>query len=278
VSHELHIAGHEVRAVSIGGVETCIELPSMGLCFDIGRCPPTAVRQRTVLVTHAHGDHLGGLVHHISLRSLWGMSPSRIVVPRAILEPVEELLALWRRLCHGTLPCTVIPADPHVPVELSRSLSAVPLKASHRVPTLAYVLVQTREKLLDELVGLPGPEIGRMRAAGEPITRLVTIPEVAFSADTRPALLDREPLMRAARLLIVECTFVGDEQGDDATTARADRTGHIQLSDLEARAEALENEAILLTHFSERYDPKWIRARLDALPAGLRERVTPLLS
>ncbi|MFT5080828.1 MAG: hypothetical protein ACI84E_001486, partial [Planctomycetota bacterium] len=45
------------------------------------------------------------------------------------------------------------------------------------------------------------------------------------------------------------------------------------------RADLFENEAILMTHFSPRYNRARILEVLDErLPPGLRERVTPLLT
>ena len=71
----LKILGNDLEAVSIGGLETCIELPAWGLCFDIGRCPPSAVRRERVFITHAHMDHAGGLAYHAAMRDLLGMKP-----------------------------------------------------------------------------------------------------------------------------------------------------------------------------------------------------------
>ena len=80
--------------------------------------------------------------------------------------------------------------------------------------------------------------------------------------------------MREARLLILECTFVGDR----VPVALARAKGHVHLDELVARAHLLANEALLLTHFSARYADAEVVAALDAaLPADLRARTTPLL-
>ena len=48
--------------------ETCIIMPQLKLIFDTGRCPRRAPYQRTVLLSHAHMDHVGGLHFHVSTR------------------------------------------------------------------------------------------------------------------------------------------------------------------------------------------------------------------
>jgi ribonuclease Z len=127
-------------------------------------------------------------------------------------------------------------------------------------------------------VGLPGPEIANRRAAGEQVTVPFTSTEVAFTADTRAALLDREPRLLEARLLVCECTFVDDPRGevDPDLGARADRTGHLRLNDLVLRNDRFRNEAILLTHFSTRYGLGQVRNAVDALPEPLRSKVAAL--
>jgi len=50
--------------------ETCIVVPRAKVAFDIGRCPQRAVFQQTVLISHGHLDHVGGLPFHVASRSV----------------------------------------------------------------------------------------------------------------------------------------------------------------------------------------------------------------
>ena len=53
--------------------------------------------------------------------------------------------------------------------------------------------------------------------------------------------------------------------------------GHIHLDEVVARADQLQNEAILFTHLSARYSADEAERALDErLPPSLRERVTLL--
>lgn len=52
------LEGLVVEGFSIGGMETCIVLPSFNSVFDIGRCPSRAINQDYLFITHAHLDHI----------------------------------------------------------------------------------------------------------------------------------------------------------------------------------------------------------------------------
>src|SRR5689334_20949508 len=103
----VRVGGLDVDAVSLGGIETCIALPSWRTCFDIGRCPPAAVPLRRVCFTHGHVDHVGGVLHHAALRDLQGMPPPEYLVSEACLDAFRALLDAGRRLSHGALPATI---------------------------------------------------------------------------------------------------------------------------------------------------------------------------
>ena len=88
-------------------------------------------------------------------------------------------------------------------------------------------------------------------------------------------VVEREEVVRKAKVLVMECTFI-DER---VPVKKAREKGHIHLDEIVERAELFENEAILLTHFSARFNAAEIEAALDKkLPAGLREKVTALTS
>ena len=127
---------------------------------------------------------------------------------------------------------------------------------------------------IKRVVGLPGDEIARRRRSGEEVTDQVEAPIVAFTGDTTIDVVDREAVVREARLLIMEVTVIDDR----VSVERARKTGHVHLFEIAERAELFQNQAILFTHFSARYGAREIVAALDRhLPPGLRERVTPLL-
>ena len=71
--------GLEVSGVSVGGVASCIDLPALKVCVDVGVILDRTVARDVVLITHAHADHLGSLVQHVAQRGLRGMPPATYV-------------------------------------------------------------------------------------------------------------------------------------------------------------------------------------------------------
>lgn len=269
----LELAGIRVQATSMGGVETCIRLPDLGLCFDMGSCPRDAVRLKTVLFTHAHVDHMAGVVHHCATRDMQGMAPPLYVMPPRLCAPFRAMLDAWADLDGSPLPCRIQPLAPGEELELKKGIFARPFATPHRVLSQGYVLVDRRQKLRPELQGLPGEALRARKAAGLPLTVERDAPLFAFTGDSRIEGLVHNPLALKAELLVMEVTFLDERVSVEATRDK----GHIHLDEVIERAEMFENRAILFTHLSTRYGPReaWqIVAR--RLPPSLRDRVTLL--
>ncbi len=273
MSAELTLAGIDVRAVSVAGLETCIELPGFKVCFDIGRGPRAAVRNHTVLFTHAHIDHMGGIAHHVATRSLMSMEPPTYVMPPHVVDAVENLLNAFRVLDGSEMPAKLVGLKPGEMLKIGKRRVVRPLKSFHPVPSQGYAIMEVRNRLRDDLQGAESKIIAAARARGEEITESTEHPVVVFSGDTTIEFIEHNPLAQNADLLIMEVTFVDDRV--DVASAR--KNGHIHLDEVVERADLFNNKAILFTHLSARYRQEEALAALDAkLPASLRERVTLL--
>jgi ribonuclease Z len=147
----LNLAGIAVDALSIGGLETCIQLPGLDLAFDMGTCPPSAVHRSTVCFTHAHIDHMGGVAHHCATRALTRLDPPTYLVPAENVEAFHDLLAVWRRLDRSELDCRSCRWRPRKSTWCRPGLVAIPFRSPHRVPCIGYALWEERNKLKPEL-------------------------------------------------------------------------------------------------------------------------------
>ena len=264
------LAGLKIRAVSVGGFETCIEVPSWKLCFDIGRCPPTAVACSRVLFSHAHVDHMAGVIHHCAQRSLTGRPPPEYWVPEESHEAFLAMMDAWRTLAHSELACTVRAVKPGDRIPLTKDREVHVFRAIHRIPCVGYALVERRKKLKPEYAALPGPEIAAARARGEEITDVKESIAAAFCGDTTIDVIDREELVRKARLLVLEVTFLDEGVSPD----KARKNGHVHLDDLVERVDVLDNEVILCTHASRRHQGQVAQLLSERLPS----RFVPLLA
>ncbi|MGB0637816.1 MAG: MBL fold metallo-hydrolase [Myxococcota bacterium] len=270
---ELTLADIRVRATSVAGLETCIELPDFKLAFDIGRGPKSAASMKTVLFTHAHIDHMGGIAHHVATRSMLGMTPPTYVVPSKLVGRVETLLDAFRALDDSELAVTIQGADPGDRIDIGKRRIVRPLTAFHPVACQGYAVMGLRNQLRADLQGKDSSAVREARGRGEEVTSEVEYPLVVFSGDTKIEFIEHNEVARKADLLIMEVTFVDDRVSVEAARSN----GHVHLDEVIERADLFENKAILFTHLSARYRQSEALEILDRrLPESLKSRVTLL--
>jgi ribonuclease Z len=273
MTQTLTLAGIDVRAVSVAGLETCIELPGFKVAFDIGRGPRSAVRNPVVLFTHAHIDHMGGIAHHVATRSMMKMEPPTYVMPKSVVGAVDNLLDAFRALDGSELPVQLVGLGPGEAISVGKRRVARPLVSFHPVPSQGYAILELRKQLRPELAAGGKAAIAEARTRGEEVSSTWEHPLVAFSGDTRIEFIEHNELARKADLLIMEVTFVDDRVSVESARAN----GHIHIDEVVERAELFENKAILFTHLSARYRQDEAQAAIDQkLPPTLRDRVTLL--
>ena len=265
----VRLAGIEIRGVSEGGIQTCLDLPEVKLCFDLGRVHEWAVPRELVLFTHAHMDHMGGIAAHAALRHLRRLPPPRYVVPPENAQDVEALLEAWRRLDRSRMECQVIGLGPGEEIALPNRWIARPFRSPHRVITQGYALWSKKHKLKPQFAHASPHEIRRLKTQGVELTAVVETPEFAFTGDTLVEVVEAQEVVRRARVLAIEVTFL-DER---VSVTECREKGHTHLEEVIERADLFENEAILLVHFSTRYTERQILGLLEQrLPDKLKSK------
>jgi ribonuclease Z len=94
-----------------------------------------------------------------------------------------------------------------------------------------------------------------MKDRGEDIFEDRDLPVFAFSGDTTIEFLQDNEAARNASVLFIECTYIDDKR----PVSRAREWGHIHLDEVIAHKHLFHNERIVLTHFSKRYNRRYIQ-------------------
>ena len=178
---------------STAGIETAIEVPSLALVLDLGRCSRTAINQPLVLVSHGHLDHIGAIVQHAARRAMMKMGESVYVVPASIAADVERMFAAAEALDGGRIPRRVVPLGHGEELELGKKRRVRAFETFHRVPSQGYTIWERRHRLRAEFRELDGPRLGELRRSGQELDAPYEVPVLCFSGDTRVEVLERTP-------------------------------------------------------------------------------------
>ncbi|MDH5752853.1 MAG: MBL fold metallo-hydrolase [Deltaproteobacteria bacterium] len=267
-----------INAFSIAALSTYAYVPEMNVAFDMGDCLMDAVPIQRVFISHGHGDHTRCLLRHVSLRRLLGMDPAEYYIPRETLEGFRAISAAWQKMEYHKgrkehKEPNFIPLDAGNEVTLNRQLVAQAFGVTHTMPSLGYTLFELRKKLKPEYHGTESLELARLRREGVEFEDEFRVPRLTFIGDSTIETLYRERHIGQSHILFLELTFLME---DERELAR--RRGHTHLDDLleflQQCPDALQNEHIILKHFSMRYTRRQIFSILKArLPADFLARV-----
>lgn len=262
--------GLTIEGYSRAAVQTYWRIPELKLGFDLGAQPWDFMGTDVWFVTHGHLDHIAALPVYVARRRMMKMAPPTIYLPEITIEPVQQLLRAISRLDRGRLPCELIAVAPGEEIVLSREHVVTVAETKHTVPSLGYIVWQRRKKLKAEYQELSGDEIRDLRLSGTEIAEEQRVPLLAYLGDSSPPGLDQNPDMYNAQILIAEMTFVAPEHRKD----KIHKNGHMHLDDFVDRAERFQNEVVIASHFSTRYNAKQVERMVEKrLPGKLDGRL-----
>ena len=269
----LFLPPYRVQGISIAGEETAIQVPELDICFDIGRCPRTALTSRYVALSHGHMDHSGGMVYYFSQRYFQGMDVGNVICHRDLEKPIHTIMRAWVDLESQRTPYKVIALAPDEELEIKNNIHLRAFATVHTVPSLGFVAIERRSKLRPELADLPQERLIELKSRGEQITQVIEVPLVCYTGDTSMGPHFDRPDVLSARILIVECTFL-----EPGHRSRAAVGKHLHLEDVLDLLDRVQAEAVVLTHLSRRTHIAAARDQLnEAVPSKHRDRVFLLM-
>lgn len=271
----LKVGPYSLRGTSLGGIHTAIQVEELGLLFDVGYFSRGFLSADTIFISHGHADHLGALGTLLGARGLYGKLPPKIFFPAAIEGPFFETIHAFQKLQRYDLSIDAVPMEPGDEIQLQGDLWVRAFRTFHSIPSLGFELFRRVQKLKAEYQGLQGHEIRQLREErGAALFEEVDRSEIAYATDTLARVLDHEPRILKSRVLILECTFLDARK----PPSEAHKGGHIHIEDLLIYAHRLENEHLVLMHFSQAHSPEAIRELVSKrLPQDLLERTSLFL-
>jgi len=247
--------GLTIEGYSRAAVQTCWRLNELKVLFDVGIQPWDFMGTPTAFISHAHLDHIAALPAYVSRRRMMKMDPPVIYLPDSAVDTAWDMLQTFKKLDRGAMPCELIGLLPGDEIDISREYMVTALPTTHTIDSVGFVVHQRRHKLKTEFQHLSGPEIKNLKLAGETITTEIRVPVIAYTGDTSPKGLDQNPVFFESKILISEMTFVAPEHRKE----KIHKHGHMHVDDYKNRQDRFNNELIIASHLSTRYNTKQVK-------------------
>ncbi len=179
----------------------------------------------------------------------------------------------WAKVEGHPSPYKFVGLKPGEDYQIRRNLIARAFETKHVGPTLGYTVIDVRQKLHEEYLGLNSTQIVTLKKQGVEITRRLEVPLVSYFGDTARSNYSEIPCVRDSKVLLIECTFFEDDH-----IRRARLGKHLHVQDLPEVLEGMNNEKIILTHVTRRTYMSHARAKLKQyLKKEQLEKVTFLM-
>ena len=267
---DMEVGGLHIQGIAEGGVETNLRVPELKLMFDIGMCPPKALNFRRVMISHGHTDHFGGIHYYLSQRGMRKLPRAHIHLPEELVEPLEELLAVWSKIEGFSYDYVLHPSKPGESYELNQTITGHAIRTQHRVPSLAWVIERKTRRLREAYKGLEGREIAELRKQGVQVTDPVIVPVLGVTGDTTIDTFIASERLRTCKVLVHECTSWDDRRGVEVTRG----WGHTHVDELIEQLEHFEGETVVLVHRSLRHSRGFAKRVVnERFPPHLREKI-----
>ncbi|KAL3833376.1 hypothetical protein ACJIZ3_008112 [Penstemon smallii] len=220
----------------------------------------------------------GALPMYVVMRALFRLATPTIIVPKILKDHVESLFEAHRAMSHSELRHTLVCLDVGEEFSLKKDFIVRAFRTYHVIPSQGYLVYSVKERVKPEYVRYRGDEMKNLKLSGVELCFIdrpqLHIDLIAFTGDTTSEfILDSDNLdVLKAKILIMESTYIEDSN----TVEAARKYGHTHLSEIIEYADRFKNKAILLIHFSARYNLDVIKTAVARLPPPLSGRVFAL--
>mmetsp|Transcript_15828 Transcript_15828/g.34682 ORF Transcript_15828/g.34682 Transcript_15828/m.34682 type:complete len:341 (+) Transcript_15828:67-1089(+) len=236
---------------------TAFVIADLDLALDAGY-PVHGGRCSSVLITHAHTDHIHHLTH-LKSRS----KPPNFFLPMESVDNVQKFIDVAQQMTSQLTPeeYETIDWDPcfrlngaspgeRLVIHKKRGIIARTVKCDHSIACLGYCIYEEKSRLKPEYKSLPGREIGKLRKSGVQVIKMEEHALLCFLGDTHASILDGPDAEQifSCPTVIIECSFLTDDCKENAA-----RTKHVCWSELKPHVLSHPQTMFVLTHFSHRW-------------------------
>jgi len=265
---ELRFGDLRIEGWSRAGDDNWFRIHPPRLAFDVGRGALQLAGAQDVFLSHGHLDHVLGLPFVLSQRSLHRHAHTRVFCPAAIAAPLGTFIAASEGLEGARYRYELVPLAPGDRVAVGRGLTVEAFATDHVVPSLGFHLWRAKRRLAAAFAGCSRDELIALRERQVDTSEVVEELWLTYCGDTGPGVFTLEPRLFRASVLMLECTFLGEQHRDKGELYK-----HLHLGDIVRWAGELRNEALVLHHLSRRFREEELRAEVERRLPELADRI-----
>lgn len=243
---------------SVAALRTNFYIKELNVMFDAGLS--SNYSPSTIFITHLHTDHIANTSYHFNPADKKNL---QVYVPKNLKKQMELFIEAGHPY-EGDFTSagldgayTVLEVEPKqkFPIKIKEKQYFLEIfECFHTVKCVGYGLIDIKKKLKKEYLGLKGQEIKKLREKGFEINETVEMPFFLYIGDTsKEVLLNQQEQIKKYQTVMIECTFINDED-----ESRANLTKHIHWNHISNFINENPTIIFILYHFSSKYKREYI--------------------